>query len=93
MLDLVETIYHKTKDINIGGVTVYNDNLKLYRIIMAKNLTELMHIDKGSAEVARIREIIKEATISIVFRFIRGYRSITRLYADDPGLHLIAIYN
>ena len=67
MLDLIETVYYKIKDLNSSGLTIYNDSWNLHRMITVENLTKSMHIDKVGAEVARIRKIVKEATIMIEF--------------------------
>ena len=63
MLDLFEIINIKARHINEGLITACNDNQKLMGVIKAESIAKNSLAQEGGAEIARIRQIIKESPL------------------------------
>jgi len=62
-------------------------------MITVKFIKESKFTDEEGVEVSRIRQIINESLIEYHFRFVRGYKTITRPLYKDPGPYLVVIYD
>ena len=68
MLDLVETIYHKTKHLNNRSITISNDNCLLMKSVSEELLKENQYTLNAGSEITKIKQLVKEYLIEIYFR-------------------------
>jgi len=43
------------------------------------------HVQDGSAEVIKIKELVKDIKFEVEFQLRRGYRAIIIIWNEDPG--------
>ena len=65
LLDLVETIALRIERIDEGKIVIFNDNIKIYRIIHGEMETPNKHMQDAAVAVTRINEIISKVSITI----------------------------
>ena len=80
LLDLVEIVCRKLKQIQNSSLAIFNDNRKLVGTMNCNDLTKNQHVQNARAEIVGIRQICDKAIIKFEIILISEYLSITKLY-------------
>ena len=91
LLDLVQTIYRKSKHIEIESMVLYtNKQILSRRINNPIPKPNLLAMNAG-VEIAQIKDIIEKVVIKIVVEWTREKPKIIKPFIEDPAPDLITI--
>ena len=89
MLELVETIYKRTENLQEGCIKIVGDNRDLMKMIHSKMDTSNAYIQDAAVLVARIREIIKQSQITISFEWMKAHPKRILPFCENPNPYMI----
>jgi len=89
LLELLEVISKKCRNVRRGTIKIGFDNAKAYNNIV-KNLNKpTQYAQDAGAEIARIKELIKDIAVRIELKLIKHSKKITTTFQQQPLHHLI----
>ena len=92
LLDIITVIVEKVREINEGSIKTFIDYQEIFWIIKGMKIVNY-HAQDASAEVTKIKQLLTKTNIRFEFELQQGYESLSRLWNEDSGPYMIAIYH
>ena len=89
LLDLIELLRIKGREITSGKIKIGFDNRSSHRRIIQEIMKPSICTQEAGAEIMQIRRIIKEVTFEIDLVLVKGYKSLRGSYNQVLLEHLI----
>ena len=89
LLDLIELLRIKGREITSGKIEIGFDNRRSHRRIIQEIMKPSICAQEAGAEIMQIRRIIKEVTFEIDLVLVKGHKSPRGSYNQVPLEHLI----
>ena len=89
ILNLVWFIYQITKNISVGLITIYSNNLKIVRAINCKGQKASQCVTNRLAAVQEIKRLIKKLKFTIKLKYQKKPKKKVTEFSKNPLVYLL----
>ena len=91
LLDLVQTLYYKARQIEERGIIITFDNKEMWRMANEEMKISNHYNQDAAAEVLVVDRLVREMNIDIVLNKVYAYRELKTSFLQDPIIHMVKI--
>ena len=93
LLELMEVLKRRARHIENGKITIGFDNRIAHQQMINEVVKPTMFANDAGAEIAQIRDIMKEIKFEVKLQLVRGHTPLNRLFRDMLLQHLVKAYH